>query len=207
MRIGVISDTHGYLDPRVLEIFAGVDHVIHAGDILDAEILSALAQVAPLTAVCGNVDYGVIANELPTEVVRRVGDVTFVVAHKPKRLLKRLAAGKIDVGIESGKPDLVVWGHVHTPTAVWVEGSLHLNPGTATSPYEEDDDPTIAIVESGLRGLSVCFVPLERRKPSDSSWRQAFREERLGDLPTVQGNQSEHGATAARITPNTVVAC
>jgi hypothetical protein len=51
VRIGVISDTHGYLDPRVLELFAGVTHIIHAGDIMDPKILRALMKVAPVTAV------------------------------------------------------------------------------------------------------------------------------------------------------------
>ncbi len=57
-RIGVVSDTHGYLDPAVLEVFAGVDHIIHAGDVMDAGILEALRAVAPLTAVHGNLDDG-----------------------------------------------------------------------------------------------------------------------------------------------------
>jgi len=55
-RIGVISDNHGHLDPAVLEVFAGVTHIIHAGDIMDPEILDALRKVAPVTAVAGNMD-------------------------------------------------------------------------------------------------------------------------------------------------------
>jgi putative phosphoesterase len=56
-RIGVVGDTHGYLDPAVLELFAGVDHVIHCGDIGDPEILAELAKIGPLTAVAGNLDH------------------------------------------------------------------------------------------------------------------------------------------------------
>lgn len=172
VRIGVISDNHGYLNPEVLEVFAGVDHIIHAGDTVDPTILEQLARVAPVTAVCGNIDSGKWAEKLPTEATGEVGGVRFVVAHKPKRLLKRLAAGKIGVGPAGARPDLVVWGHVHTPTASWVEGTLEMNPGTATSPYEEDDDPTVAIVERPVAGgvaggLSVKFVPLERRSGED----------------------------------------
>ena len=69
----------------------------------------------------------------------------FVVGHKPKRLLSRLSAGKI----EGERPDLVVWGHTHTPSAAWIDGALYLNPGTASSPEDEDDGPTVAIVEVG----------------------------------------------------------
>jgi len=163
VRIGVLSDTHGYLDPDVLTIFAGVDHIIHAGDILDPAILIALATVAPVTAVSGNLDTGRLAAELPREATGEVGGVRFVVAHKPRRLLKRLATGKIAVGGDGAGPDLVVWGHLHTPTAIWLEGQLQLNPGTASSPDEEDDGPTVAIVELTKNGLAVRFVPLSRR--------------------------------------------
>ena len=58
VRIGVISDTHGYLDPQVLAEFAGVQHIIHAGDIMDAATLEALETIAPVTAVAGNMDDG-----------------------------------------------------------------------------------------------------------------------------------------------------
>ena len=88
VRIGVLSDTHGRLDPLVLQQFAGVDHIIHAGDVMDDGILAALADVAPVTAVAGNLDRGALA-KLPREVAGEVGGVRFVVSHKPKRLLKR----------------------------------------------------------------------------------------------------------------------
>ncbi len=166
VRIGVVSDTHGYLDPHVLEIFAGVDHVIHAGDVMDADILTRLAGIAPLTAVRGNLDDDLEA-DLAREETGEVRSVTFVVSHKPRRLLKRLAAGKIAVGDPPRQPNLVVWGHLHTPTAEWVDGQLLLNPGTASSPDEEDDGPTVAIVETTARGLAVQFVPLQRRPQDD----------------------------------------
>jgi uncharacterized protein len=171
VRIGVISDSHGYLDPEVLEIFAGVDHIIHAGDIMDPAILIALATVAPVTAVSGNLDTGRLAAELPREASGEVKGVRFVVAHKPRRLLKRLATGKITVGEAGADPDLVVWGHLHTPTAVWFDGQLQLNPGTASSPDEEDDGPTVAIVELTKNGLAVRFVPLSRRPPEEMTGR------------------------------------
>ena len=55
-RIGVISDTHGYLDPAVVKLFGGVTHIIHAGDVGDAAILATLEAIAPVTAVSGNVE-------------------------------------------------------------------------------------------------------------------------------------------------------
>ena len=56
MRIGVVSDTHGYLNPRVPELLQGVNHILHAGDIGDGGIIEALAQIAPITVVRGNND-------------------------------------------------------------------------------------------------------------------------------------------------------
>ena len=164
-RIGVLSDTHGYLDPTVLEVFAGVDHIIHAGDVLDAAILEALQTVAQLTAVHGNVDDGKLATSLPRDASGDVDGVSFVVSHKRKRLMKRLGTGRLAAG--GGRlPDLVVFGHDHIASATWVDGSLFLNPGTASSPDSEDDDPTVAVVETVASGLAVRFVPLARRSGS-----------------------------------------
>jgi len=162
-RIGVISDNHGYLDPAVLEIFAGVDHIIHAGDVMDPVILDRLATIAPVTAVAGNMDSEEPTSALPREVVGEVAGVRFLVGHKRKRLLRDLAAGSI-AGLGAGEmPDLVIYGHDHVPAAAWVEGTLYLDPGSASAPHEEDDGPTVAIVEVTRAGLSVSFVPLQRR--------------------------------------------
>jgi len=163
VRIGVLSDTHGYLDPQVLEVFAGVRHIIHAGDVMDPAILSELETVAPVTAVAGNLDRPDVVGDLPRQVAGEVDGIRFVVGHKPKRLQKRIARGKLSLD----DLDLVVAGHEHVPSAVWVDGVLHLNPGTASSPEEEDDGATVAVVEKLPAGLSVRFVPLApRREPA-----------------------------------------
>ena len=167
-RIGVISDTHGYLDPAVPALFAGVSHIIHAGDVGDAAVLSSLEAIAPVTAVSGNVESDDLVSALPREVIGEIAGVRFVVAHKPKRLLKRLAAGRV-VGSDGQPPDLVVFGHVHVPSALWVDGALYLNPGTASAPDEEDDGPTVVIVEVEPTGLSARFIPLARRRGDDGS--------------------------------------
>jgi len=170
-RIGVISDNHGYLDPAVLDIFAGVSHIIHAGDIVDPEIIARLSSIAPVTAVAGNMDIGDLAADLPRMVVGEVAGVRFLVGHKRKRLLRDLADGAIEE-LTGGAPDLVVYGHDHIPAAAWVDGTLYLDPGSASAPHEEDDGPTVAIVEVRPAGLGVCFVPLERRGADDSRGRR-----------------------------------
>src|SRR5450756_389911 len=103
IRIGVISDTHGYLDPQVLAEFAGVQHIIHAGDIMDAATLEALETIAPVTAVAGNMDDGKLG-KLPREVCVEVGGIRLVVGHKRKRLQKRMALGKVCLLYTSPSP-------------------------------------------------------------------------------------------------------
>ncbi len=162
VRIGVISDTHGYLDPQVLDELAGVVHIIHAGDVMDAFILEQLAEIAPVTAVAGNMDDGKLG-KLPREVFVEAAGIGIVVGHKRKRLLKRLGLGKIDGVAPGDDPDAIVYGHDHIPAAQWLDGVLFLDPGSASAPHEEDDDPTIAVIERGRAGLAVTFVPITRR--------------------------------------------
>jgi uncharacterized protein len=163
--IGVISDTHGHLDPAVGVVFAGVQLIIHAGDIIDPATIEELERIAPVIAVAGNMDDTKVG-PLPREVAGEVAGVRFVVGHKRKRLLKRLALSKIEGVAKNDPPDLIIFGHDHLPAVEWVDGSLYLNPGTATSPHEEDDDPTVAVVEVEQTGLSVRFVPLPRSTKS-----------------------------------------
>ncbi len=173
VRIGVVSDTHGYLDPTVLDLLAGVDLVLHAGDIGDAAILESLRSIAPVIAVSGNLDDS--GGVLPTEISSEVAGVRFALGHKRKRLVKRL------ITTREASFDLVVYGHDHVPSASWVEGTLWLNPGSASAPYEEDEGPTIAIVERLPSGLAVRFIPLARREtpPAPPPAKQGKRKEQL----------------------------
>ena len=94
VRIGIISDTHGYLDPRIIDAFIGTDLIIHAGDIGKAKILDALATVAPVRAVRGNTDRGPWADGLPSTALVAVDRVTLYVLHDIQRLdLEPKAAG------------------------------------------------------------------------------------------------------------------
>ncbi len=154
VRIGIISDTHGVLDPAVLKVFAGVAHIVHGGDVGKRSVLRRLATIAPVTAVRGNTDTGKLARELPEETIGEAVGIRFLVAHKAKRLRRRLRDG-VPEGVE-----LVVTGHLHEPSAIWEDGVLHLNPGTASSPDDGDPGPTVAIVAREGERLTVTFVPL-----------------------------------------------
>ncbi|MCK1422679.1 metallophosphoesterase family protein [Bradyrhizobium sp. 182] len=120
-RIGIISDTHGLLRPEAERGLAGVDHIIHAGDIGRPEIVDALHRIAPVTAIRGNVDNGEWAREYPdTNLVRLAGKSIYVL-HDLKTLQDDLGAGI----------DVIVSGHSHVPKIDTVGGVLYVNPGSA----------------------------------------------------------------------------
>ncbi len=153
-RLGIIADTHGRLDPSVLAAFAGVVHIIHAGDVGKRGVLRKLESVAPVTAVSGNIDVGKLAKELPAQTEGEAAGIRFLVAHKPKQLRRLLRRG-VPEGVR-----LVVTGHLHEPRVGWEDGVLYLNPGTASSPEEGDPAPTVAVVAAASDLLTVTFVPV-----------------------------------------------
>ncbi len=121
MRIGVISDTHGLLRPEVQRVFAGVDHILHSGDIGGEQVLSELRALAPLTACAGNVD-GFRCGEAGKSARVTLGGSRFLVMHireEAERELLREPA------------DLVVFGHSHVPLAERIGGVWWFNPGSA----------------------------------------------------------------------------
>ena len=64
MLVGLIADTHGLLRPEVVDAFAGVEHILHAGDVGSLDVLDGLRALAPVTAVRGNVDAGLDLPEI-----------------------------------------------------------------------------------------------------------------------------------------------
>ncbi|MDB5632473.1 MAG: phosphoesterase, family, partial [Tardiphaga sp.] len=85
-RIGIISDTHGLLKPEAEICLAGVDLIVHGGDIGRADIIAALRRIAPVTAIRGNVDTGAWADEFPETRTVRLADRSIFVLHDPKAL-------------------------------------------------------------------------------------------------------------------------
>ena len=123
MKIGVISDTHGFLDPRIPELFEGVDHILHGGDVGSPTVLLELENIAPVTAVMGNVDGGMPLKL--TEVIE-LGSRNFLLHHivEPRNL-----GNDLGETIRRAKPGVVVFGHTHKPFAETIENVLFLNPG------------------------------------------------------------------------------
>ena len=118
--IGVISDTHGLLRAEALAVLRGCDAIVHAGDIGKPEVLEQLAELAPLTAIRGNVDTW--ATDLPDTAVLTLAGKRFYVIHNVKELeLDPAAAGFA----------AVISGHSHVPKSETRDGVLYLNPGSA----------------------------------------------------------------------------
>jgi putative phosphoesterase len=121
-RIGLVSDTHGLLRPEVEAFLRGSDHIVHAGDICDPEVLDRLAAIAPVTAVRGNNDVGAWAGRLaPTERLQVEGIALYVI-HDLSELRVDAAAEGIAV---------VISGHSHKPRIDPRGPVLYVNPGSA----------------------------------------------------------------------------
>jgi hypothetical protein len=126
--VGVVSDTHGWLDPHLIRHFDGVTRIVHGGDVGTPSILDELAEVAPVTAVYGNIDGGAL-RDLPVQTVTQVGDTRIGVMHiagnpwRPNRAAKNFIA---DAGL-----DVLVCGHSHSFVALNTRDCLWLNPGAA----------------------------------------------------------------------------
>lgn len=122
MLIGVISDTHGLLRSEALAALAGVQHIIHAGDIGSPDIIPRLAEIAPVTAIRGNVDTQAWACELPAWKTVTLAGWTIYVIHD---------LGDLDLDPAAVGFDMIVSGHSHRPKIETRQGVVYLNPGSA----------------------------------------------------------------------------
>ena len=129
------------MHPATLDALAGVQRIIHAGDVGDAAILDRLAAVAPVTAVRGNVDRGDLARSLPATNVLEVAEVTLYVLHD---------LGTLDLDPAAAGFAAVITGHSHVPKVETKAGVLYLNPGSC-GPRRFDLPISLArlVVEAG----------------------------------------------------------
>ena len=149
-RVGVLSDTHGFLHPAVSSVFKGVNRIIHTGDSESPHILTALARIAPLDPVRGNMDFGPWAQRIPREDMVTVGEVTIYALHDRTRL---------SLDPEAAGVDVILSGHTHRPEAFRRGTCLYLNPGSASLP-RQGRAPSVAIIEINGSQVSYRFVEL-----------------------------------------------
>lgn len=136
MRVGVLSDTHNLLRPRVLELLAGCERILHAGDVGDLPVLEQLRRIAPVEAVRGNTDAGPVAATLPETLAGDLSGLPFRMVHRRE---------DVDPAWIS-QARLLVFGHSHRPELSWQGRCLLLNPG-ACGPRRFHLPLTLAILE------------------------------------------------------------
>jgi putative phosphoesterase len=122
VRVGVISDTHGLLRPEAVAALAGVEHILHAGDVGDPAILDALRKVAPVTAIRGNVDVSGDCARLPETELVELGGVGVYMLHD---------LGALDLDPVAAGVGVVISGHSHKARIERKKGVLYFNPGSA----------------------------------------------------------------------------
>jgi putative phosphoesterase len=154
MRIGVISDTHGRFHPTITAHFAGVEHILHAGDIGNAAVLDQLATIAPITAVTGNVDWGgPLDGQYPRIQQLTLGGCAVYMTHiggQPKNVVRALP---------QPKPQVYIFGHSHIAVVEHHEDVLFLNPGSA-GPARFGRQPSLALltITDGLPRAEIIWL-------------------------------------------------
>ena len=147
--VGVISDTHGLVRPEAMAVLRSCDAIIHAGDIGKPEVLEALRQIAPVTAIRGNVD--IWATNMPdTNIVEIDGRRVYLVHD----------VNELDVDPVSEGIDAVISGHSHKPRISEQNGVLYLNPGSA-GPRRFTLPVALALLTISAEGLDARIVELE----------------------------------------------
>jgi putative phosphoesterase len=121
MKIGVVSDTHGLFRPEVAAALAGVERILHLGDVGKLSVLQELEEIAPVTAIRGNVDREGPCNDLPETEVTLIADRYVYMLHNLETLHLDPAAGKFAA---------VLFGHTHAPNFYRRKGVLYFNPGS-----------------------------------------------------------------------------
>jgi len=155
LKIGVISDTHDYFDPRIPALFDGVEHILHAGDIGSPRIILELERIAPVTAVLGNNDDG--DDYRDTEVIE-LANRKFLVHHivNPRGLHEAIRDR-----VAHERPAVIVFGHTHKPFAETIGPTFFFNPGYAGRP-RFNLDRSVAILRCEEDRITQEFLPLPR---------------------------------------------
>ena len=147
-RLGVISDTHfpeysGLPWDLIESHFNGIDTILHAGDITSREVVDRLRLIAPVEAVCGNMDPPDLRLELPEKIILNVNEVKIGLVHGAG--LKIALKDKYHYFFDGSKIDAMVFGHTHLPFNRLIDNILFFNPGSPAKPCFPNK-PTIGIL-------------------------------------------------------------
>jgi uncharacterized protein len=164
MKIGLISDTHGWIHPSLFDHFAGCDEIWHAGDIGNIQTADALAAFKPLRAVFGNIDNHIVRSAFPESLKFTVSGLNIWMIHiggTPDHY-----SPGVKTEIYSDPPDIFICGHSHIAKVMHDKraGLLYINPGAAgytgfhrymtAVRFEISDNKirNLELIELGLRG-------------------------------------------------------
>jgi putative phosphoesterase len=131
MKIGLISDTHGWIHPRLFDHFSECDEIWHAGDIGNIETADTLALFKPFRAVYGNIDDALVRRVYNEHLLFNADEVRVWITHiggSPGHYDQR-----VKPGIYESSPDLFICGHSHIAKVMYDKkaGFLYVNPGAA----------------------------------------------------------------------------
>ena len=142
MKIGVVSDTHGLLRPEVAPLLAGVERILHLGDVGDAKILKRLDEIAPVTAVRGNIDVDGKCARLPEAEVLLIEGAYIYLLHD---------IGTLHLDPAAAKFAAVLYGHSHKAEIRRHKGVLYFNPGSC-GPRRFNLQVTMGYLHVGAQG-------------------------------------------------------
>jgi putative phosphoesterase len=147
MLVGLISDTHGYVNARILDAFEGVQAILHAGDVGSSRVLERLRCLSSVSAVRGNMDSRHDTASLPTHLDLSLEGCRIHLVHR----------------LEDARPgpdtDVVVFGHTHRPTVERRDRVLYVNPGTAAARgFREEATVALLRVEGGQPHAEVVAL-------------------------------------------------
>ena len=146
-KIGLISDTHGELPPKVAAIFKGVDAIVHAGDIGSRSVVQKLEEVAPVTAVRGNCDIGLLASFFEDMEQFEILGHKIAVMHRLSQ-----AQPLLDKNVDG----IIIFGHTHYPEKFNRQGAFFINPGSPIRPRGFDFG-TVAILTLSEKATTLAF--------------------------------------------------
>jgi putative phosphoesterase len=148
--VGLISDTHipvraKSIPKEVFRIFENVDFIVHAGDLVQLSVIDELEQLAPVLAVCGNMDGPEIRGKLPRINSLKILDWKIGVMHNPGALF---GTGKMRGIAKQNGFNVLVYGHTHNSGIRWEGDTLFINPGSPTNPIPPFiTKPTVALLK------------------------------------------------------------
>ncbi|MDP8260816.1 MAG: metallophosphoesterase family protein [Candidatus Kappaea frigidicola] len=143
LKIGVISDTHIpinslHISDEIKSHFQKCDLILHAGDLIEINVMSELKKIAPVVAVAGNMDNVDVKNKLPKKQVIKIDKYHIGLMHDPGNLRKKEEILKNNFATD--KLDILIYGHTHIPMCETYKKTVFFNPGSATdtifAPYK-----------------------------------------------------------------------